>query len=116
MKGLTWRMNRSAAAIREVRAAAADGLLDAVEFLGDQSDRTAPIEEGTMIRSRVSSIDRGKLRGAVSYDTPYAARQHEDLTLRHDEGRRAKYLEQAFKEDGQRALTHVAAKVRKVTR
>ena len=30
---------------------------------------------------------------AVSYDTPYAIRQHEDLSYKHDAGRKAKYLE-----------------------
>lgn len=116
MAGLRWRINRANLADRQVRAAAADGLGDAVEFLGDESDRTAPIEEGTMIRSRVSSVDRRKLRGAVSYDTAYSRRQHEDLTYRHDEGRRAKFLEAAFKEQGVRALDYVASKIKAVLR
>jgi len=29
----------------------------------------------------------------VSYNTPYAVYQHEDLTLHHEKGRKAKYLE-----------------------
>ena len=29
----------------------------------------------------------------ISYDTPYAVRQHEDMSYRHDPGRTAKYLE-----------------------
>lgn len=116
MSGLRWRTDRSNLAVRAVRAAAADGLGDAVEFLGDESDRTAPIEEGTLIRSRVSSTDRAKLRGAVSYDTPYAARQHEEMDYRHDEGRRAKFLEGAFKEQGAAALDHIAAKVKAALR
>lgn len=113
---LRWTIDRASLVDRRVRAAAADGLLDAVEFLGDESDRTTPIEEGTLIRSRVSSVDRSKLRGAVSYDTPYAARQHEEMEYRHDPGRRAKFLEQAFKEQGARAVEHVAAQVRRVLR
>ena len=112
--GMKWRINRASLADKTVRAAAGKGLSDAVEFLGDESDRTAPIEEGTLIRSRVSS--RQGLRGAVSYDTPYAARQHEEMDYRHDEGRRAKFLEQAFKEQGTTALEHIAAKVREVLR
>lgn len=116
MSGLRWRINRANLADRAVRAAGADGLLDAVEFLGDESDRTTPIEESTLIRSRVSSVDRSRLRGAVSYDTPYAARQHEELDYRHDEGRRAKFLEQAFKEQGATAVDHVAKRIRAVLR
>lgn len=113
---MRWRINRANLADQAVRAAAADGLMDAVGFLGDESDRTTPIEESTLIRSRVSSVDRRKLRGAVSYDTVYSRRQHEDLTYRHDEGRRAKFLEAAFKEQGVKALDHVASKVKAVLR
>lgn len=116
MAGLKWRINRANLADQTVRAAAADGLFDAVEFLGDESDRTTPIEESTLIRSRVSSVDRRKLRGAISYDTAYAARQHEEMDYRHDEGRRAKFLEQAMKEQGQAAVGHIADKVKAVLR
>jgi len=35
----------------------------------------------------------------VAYDTPYAVRQHEDTRLRHDAGRRAKWLERTADEE-----------------
>src|SRR3546814_6588653 len=41
-----------------------------------------------------ASVDPQALKGAVSYDTHYAVKQHEDQTLRHDEGRRAKRSEE----------------------
>lgn len=115
-------MDRANQVDRRVRAAAASGLSDAVEFLGEEADRTVPIEEATLAGSMVASVNHpsgggtGKLRGAVSYDTPYAARQHEELEYRHDEGRRAKWLEATFKEQGTKALEHIAVKVRGVTR
>ena len=34
----------------------------------------------------------------VSYDTPYALKQHEDTRLRHAPGRRAKWLERTLDE------------------
>lgn len=108
MSGLRWRSNRANLVTATARRAAARGLGDAVEFLGGSANRTVPIEEATLERSMVASVDEAQLRGAVSYDTPYAARQHEEMDYRHDEGRRAKWLEQTFKEDGQTAIDHIA--------
>jgi hypothetical protein len=72
------------------------GLALAGEHLLGESNKQVPIEEATLERSGAASVDEAKLRGAVSYDTPYAVKQHEDLNLKHDSGRNAKYLENAF--------------------
>lgn len=88
---LDWHGDR---AERRIDAAIADGLTTAAEHLLGASRALAPIEEGTLARSSVASVDRSALKAAVSYDTVYAARQHEELTWRHDPGRQAKYLEQ----------------------
>jgi hypothetical protein len=76
------------------KAAAAQGLFLAAQHVKEESSRLVPIEEGTLQRSATVSVDEGELVAAVSYDTPYAARQHEELTWRHARGRQAKYLEQ----------------------
>jgi hypothetical protein len=70
------------------------GLGLAAEWLLGESTSLAPIDEGTLIRSAVADVDAGDLAASVSYDTVYAARQHEELTWRHDPGRQAKYLEE----------------------
>jgi hypothetical protein len=77
----------------QVRAAAVDGLTKAAEHLLQVSRGQVPLETGTLERSGVATVDEANLQAAVSYDTPYAVRQHEDLTLDHDRGRKAKYLE-----------------------
>lgn len=83
---------------REVKAAArkgaARGLMLGAEHVLEVANRIVPFEESTLLKSGVPSVDEGELRGAVSYDTPYAVRQHEELTWHHDDGRQAKYLEQ----------------------
>lgn len=83
------------------RKGAARGLELAAEHVLQVSRGQVPIEEGTLERSGVASVDEANLRAAVSYDTVYAVRQHEDMTLKHDAGRKAKYLEDAL--NGQRA-------------
>lgn len=107
------RVDRRVKATKAVREATADAMSDALEMLLDESNQLVPLEEGTLQRSGTVSLDRQRLRGAVSYDTPYAARQHEDTRLRHDQGRQAKYLERAFNENGQRAAEHIAAVIRR---
>lgn len=74
--------------------AGADGLSDALEHLLGVSQQLVPIEEEILIGTGRPDLDRDMLFGSVSYDTPYAVKQHEDMTLHHDPGRQAKYLEQ----------------------
>jgi hypothetical protein len=68
-------------------------LIKALEHLLGAARQLAPIEEGHLERSgKATVLVEGQL-GAVYFNTPYAVRQHEDLTYRHDPGRSAKYLE-----------------------
>lgn len=98
----------------EVTAAVIAGLNDCAEMLGEVSNRTVPIEEGTLARSqRVHKATLAEPVAAVTYDTPYARRQHEDQTLNHDPGRRAKWLERTFYEQASKVGRHVAAAARK---
>lgn len=81
-----------------MRDAAARGLALAAEYVLEEANRSIPIEEGTLQRSGVASVDDDGTRAAVSYDTPYAVPVHEDLTARHDAGRRGKWLELTLQE------------------
>lgn len=66
-------------------------LRTAVEYLLTEANKTVPHDEGTLERSGQATVDGTK--GAVSYDTPYAVRQHEDLAFHHDGKGKAKWLE-----------------------
>jgi hypothetical protein len=74
----------------------AKGLGLALEHMLGVSNDHVPHEEGTLERSGKTGVDEQALRGGVGYDTPYAVIQHEDMTLRHDPGRNAKFLENAL--------------------
>ena len=95
------------------RAAEARGLAVAAEHLLGVSRQRVPHEEGTLERSGVAGVDDQTLEAAVSYDTVYAVRQHEELTWRHDPGRTAKYLERPFEEEQETMVALVAAEVRR---
>lgn len=95
-------------AAKGLRRDAARALTDAAEHLLEEANRTAPIEEGTLVGSGAVHVDDRALVAAVSYDTPYAVRQHEDTRLRHNRGRRAKWLEHTFREQAHQVGRHMA--------
>jgi len=95
-----------------VMTAAARGLLLAGENVLGDANALVPIEEGTLERSGAVTVDSRGLRAAVSYGTPYAVVQHEDLTLRHDDGRQAKFLETALTANASTSAEIIASTVR----
>jgi hypothetical protein len=99
-------------ALRVIREAAADGLYRAGEHVLNESNRRVPLEYGDLQGSGTVSEDRARLEVAVSYDTPYAARQHEEMSYRHDPGRSAKFLETAANGQAKTAGQIVANTVR----
>ncbi|MBF8191660.1 hypothetical protein ITP53_39400 [Nonomuraea sp. K274] len=98
------------------RAGANRGGRLAVEHLLQVSRTKVPHEEGTLERSGVASWDDAEMRGAVSYDTPYAIPQHERLEYQHDEGRQAKYLEEPLMTEAAVMGELFAAQVRRSLR
>ena len=107
--------NAARASAEEKRATAA-GLAKAAEHLLGASRAQVPIEEGTLERSGVASVNRAGLEAAVSYDTVFAVRQHEEPTWRHDPGRKAKYLEDPAATERPVMLAIIAAELRRALR
>ncbi|MFD8151744.1 hypothetical protein ACFV28_13465 [Streptomyces sp. NPDC059720] len=105
-----------AAALRGTRAGAVRGLRVAAEHVLTESRKVVPIEEATLERSGVATVDESSLTAAVSYDTPYAVRQHEELNYRHDAGRTAKYLERPLTEQADNVAAIIAAELRRSLR
>lgn len=86
------------------------GLDMGAEHILSESNVHVPIEEDTLERSGKTSADG--LRRAISYDTPYAVVQHEDLSLEHDAGRTAKYLENAMNSESGTVGKIIAGQIR----
>lgn len=108
-----WQLKVDPGLLVTSKAGAARGLRKAAEHVLQVSRTRVPIEEGTLERSGVASVDEQQLRAAVSYDTPYAVVQHEDMTLHHDDGRQAKYLESALTGEAETVRRLVADEIRK---
>lgn len=94
------------------RAGAVEGLRLAADHLLAESRAIAPIDEGTLIRSGEASVDAPALKAAVSYNTVYAVRQHEELDWRHEPGRAAKYLQLPWIAERKVMLDLIAARIR----
>jgi hypothetical protein len=95
-----------------LRGATFEGLELAAEHLLQVSSQLAPHEEGDLARSGEVSSDRSTNTVAVSFDRPYAVVQHEDLTLRHDDGKQAKYLEEPMNSEQKTMLQLIATQAR----
>ncbi|MYR45088.1 minor capsid protein [Streptomyces sp. SID5910] len=101
---------------RDLRAAAARGLLLGAEHVLAESTAVVPLDEGPLQNSGMASVDEGTLTAAVSYDTPYAVRQHEELDYRHAPGRTSKYLEGPLNESRAQVRDLIAAELRRALR
>lgn len=97
-------------AMDTIRNGGEHGVRLAVEHLLTEANKSVPHDEGTLERSGQASTDG--TRGAVSYDTPYAARQHEDMALHHDGKGRAKWLEVTMGQEAKTVGKIIATAVR----
>lgn len=94
------------------RRRAARGVELALEHVLEQSNRIVPLDDGVLERSGRVAVDEQHLTGVITYDTPYAVRQHEELSWKHAPGRQAKYLETAMNNNRDTALRIMANEVR----
>lgn len=88
------------------------GLVIGAELVLQRSRAVVPNDEGTLERSGNTSGDRSTMTTAVSYDTPYAKRQHE-VPMRHQDGRTDKYLERPWRASRDDIARVLQAQIRK---
>lgn len=103
-------------ASRRMREGAARGLYLGAEHVLGESNKVVPLDERPLQDSGTASVDPSSLTGMVSYDTPYAVRQHEEMDYRHAPGRTAKYLERPFNAERDAVQALIAAEVRRALR
>lgn len=81
------------------------------------SNSQVPHEEGDLERDGGISVE-GYTRAAIAYGRDaqtrkYAEREHEDMTLKHDAGRNAKFLENAINSTRPQSAEIIAAAIRR---
>lgn len=101
--------------LARVRAAAEIAIDEKADQIHGQAVQLAPIETGRLRESaRVDTTrnDEHYYEDTVSFNTPYAARQHEELTWEHPRGGQAKYLEAPLKSNMPTIEEHIAKRVK----
>ena len=98
------------------KAAAMSALRDGAEAILTESHTEIPHDSGTMQRSGTVTEAPSENAVYISFNTPYAVKQHEDLTLRHSAGRKAKYLEDPFNRNTDRVLRLAQTRVSRALR
>ncbi|PRX66106.1 hypothetical protein B0I32_106242 [Nonomuraea fuscirosea] len=105
-----------AAFTEETKTVSARALKDGALHVLSVSNTRVPLQEGHLQNSGNASVDRGEMRAYVSYDQPYAIRQHEELTWQHAPGRQAKYLETALEEEAAQVRALLAQQLKELFR
>lgn len=102
--------------VQEVATAGDRGLYLGGQHILNVSNRQVPHEEGDLERD--GAVIQGSGEVAITYGrdaqvAAYAERQHEDLSLAHDSGRNAKFLENAMNSEREKVLAIIADTTRK---
>lgn len=105
----TWKGDTADSRARD---GAARGLGLGAEHVRAVSVDQTPLDTGALRNSSTASHDPETLTAAVSYDTSYAARQHEELSYHHREGG-PKYLERALASERDTVSRLIQAQIRK---
>ena len=90
----SWRLPQVA---RSAGAAGERGLRLAAEHLRTRSQELTPVETGALRGS--AAVSQEGTRASVSYNTVYAARQHEEVGWQHPRGGQAKFLEKPLHDE-----------------
>lgn len=73
-----------------VQNGGAQGVRQAAQMILTESQKQVPLDTGALLRS--GTVEADGLQATISYDTPYAARWHEQQA-NFQRGRKRKYLE-----------------------
>lgn len=109
-----FKLTLHTAAVTElIEQAAGKGVELATEHLLTEANKSVPHDEGTLEHSGSASHEGAT--GAVSYDTPYAVRQHEDMSLHHHGKGQSKWLENTMGQEAETMGNIVATAIQQVT-
>lgn len=97
LHGLEEVMSKIATALEGAPEQTMEGVRDAVADIGARAAEKAPVDTGALRGSMSTAVELNgdQITGEIRFTEKYAAKQHEDVSLRHPQGGEAKYLEKA---------------------
>jgi hypothetical protein len=98
-----------------MKAAAVQAVTEVSEDILTEANDRSPLDEGDLVRSGEVTVFPDQLAAAITYDTPYAVRQHEDVTLNHPRQGEHHWLEHVVEENADRYFQHIADTIRAAT-
>lgn len=110
---LKWRGEEVERLIRET---AFQAIRDGAEAILTEAIDETPIDTGTLRRSGTVTEAPQENAVYISFNTPYAVKQHEDLTLKHPRGGKAKYLETPFNANKKKVIKYAERKIKEALR
>lgn len=128
LKGLNNVIENLQEEIDKLKVQSVEGLKDALLYVATESQNKAPVDTGDLRGSVLVEMDNtviakgnengglsitgnapeNSTKGSVSYNTPYAADQHEHTEYNHPLGGQAKYLESVLTGEKDRILQLIA--------
>lgn len=106
---IKWRGDE---ALRIAREAGFQALRDGAEHILTEAIDETPIDTGTLRRSGTVTEAPSEDAVYISFNTPYAIKQHEDLTLNHPNGGKPKYLEDPFNRNKDKVINLVDNRIK----
>lgn len=108
----SWKVTLNHEVLPSMREGAARGLNIFAALVHQRAVDRAPKDEGHLRRSAaVVAATPDHLEAKVVFDTPYAARQHEETSWRHKDGQ-AKYLESAMNDSAEEGKQIIANSIK----
>jgi hypothetical protein len=98
-----------------VKQAAMTALSGAAEYVLQKANTRVPLDEGSLQRSGIVSMDNGdKPVAHISYDTPYAKRLHEHPEYNFQNGRQGKWLETTIEQEKDKVNDYLKREIGRV--
>ena len=104
---------RTKEAVKAAEEAALKALHTGGESILTEAIDETPIETGTLRRSGTVTTSKKEKAVYISFNTPYARRQHEELGYHHPRGGKAKYLEDPFNRNKKKVLQYAEKQIKK---
>lgn len=98
-----------------VEKAAMKGLRKLGEVILKEAQDLCPVDYGKLRESGTVRASRKNKTVEISFNTPYALKQHEEMSYNHPNGGQAKYLEQPFNARVKEAQWYAEQEIGKAT-